>query len=175
MDYPSVTQVLGLVTDFSNIQPYVLDHAAYRGSRVHASCSAYAQNLWVPHLEEEFSGYYQSFTRWFDAMVDEVLFVEREFVDPDLGYKGHPDLGVVLKGTKENAIIDLKTPLAIQKTWGVQLAGYLHLTKKQFQIQKIGSLRLDPNGWTAKINWYEKSEREFAVFLNLLFAYKYFF
>ena len=173
-DYPSVTQVLGLVTDFSNIRPEVLEHASQRGTQVHAYSAAYSRKLWVPRVPEDCAGYFQSFVSWSDTMVEEVLFVETEFIDDKLGYIGHPDLGVILKGGI-GALIDLKTPVALQKVWKAQLAAYLKPVQKKFpQIKKAGSLRLDPDGGTAKMAWYDESERDFAAFVNLLFAFKYF-
>jgi len=176
MALPSVTQVLGVYADFSRIKPEVLAHAAARGTAVHAACAAHAQGLWVPDLEPELTGYFQSFARWFDAMVVDVVGVELEVAHKALGYQGHLDLAVMLKGGHGVTIIDLKTPATKNRLWAAQLAAY----KEAFNachvltVQRVASLRLKRDGSPAIFDEYTNSHQDFAAFVAALTAYKWF-
>ena len=173
MQQCSVTQALSPFTDFSQVPPDRLEYATDRGSRVHHFCAARAKRLHISYIPEDCKGYFNSFLYWLNVMVKEVLFVEKEFIDKTYGYVGHPDLGVILKdGTY--ALLDLKTPLALQPTWKGQIAAYLNVVRKTFRIDKGGSLRLDPKGKPPKMIWYEDETADFAAFLSALTAYKYF-
>ncbi|KKL98766.1 hypothetical protein LCGC14_1821120 [marine sediment metagenome] len=68
----SVTQALSPFSDFSGIDPEVLQHAAERGSRVHRACAAYALGFPALGLHDEDEGYFESFKGWFDEYVSDV-------------------------------------------------------------------------------------------------------
>ena len=89
------------------------------------------------------------------------------------GLIGHPDFVFIMKEGKKKAIVDLKTPVTAQKTWAGQLCAYelLGSVNGHVDIQKLGSLRLDPNGGTAKMMWYEGEHHKYLTgFLNALAA-----
>lgn len=166
--YPSVTQVLSPFIDFSMVPEGILLAATERGKEVHLICAAIANGYWTPTAPKEIAGYINSFCKWFACMVEEVIFSEKEFVDQDYGFIGHPDLGLRING--KFAVVDLKTPAVLQAVWKGQCAAYKHLTK----FELTGTLRLDRNGKTAKMDWYEDDKRDFAAFLAALTAFKYF-
>lgn len=174
--FPSVTTVLSPFADFSRVRPEVLEHAAQRGTKVHALCEAYAQGLWIPRIDEECAGYFDSFKRWFDATVVEVLAQEVELVDEQKGYMGHPDMICRIKGDNDAVMIDLKTPAAQSPAWRLQLAAYWRLgTLAGYPITRSGSLRLKKDGSRAIFNEYTGSHaHDLNVFLNCLAAWKYF-
>jgi hypothetical protein len=174
---PSVTQAIGPFADFSRVSPAVLDAAAARGTAVHEAAAAHAQGLWVPPLPEELAGYFNSFRRWFDATVVEVIGVELEVKDEALGYIGHLDLAAVLKGDDVITIIDYKTPATKNKLWAAQLAAYLHAfqsTPWPWDANRIASLRLKKDGGRAIFDEYTNSHQDFAAFVAALTAYKWF-
>jgi len=180
---PSVTEVLGVFTDFSMINPSVLAHACDRGTRVHTAISAHLQGLWVSPLDDEAQQYFDSFRRWADIMLDKALLIEHEGICDCYGYMGHYDSALILKGDDPNAIsvLDWKTPVVAGKTWRVQNSAYCHLVEKhsgfseEYCIHRTGSIMLSPKGKTAKIheNTHERAEC-FNVFLSALTAYKFF-
>ena len=175
----SVTQALSVYSDFSKISPHVLEHATARGTEVHRICAAIAKGLWVPRIPAECAGYVESFRGWFKAIVEEVIFVEREFVCTCYQYVGHPDLGVVIRGDNGITIPDIKTPVTAQKTWAGQNSAYWHLVEEHggydFPIIRSGSLMLNPEGKTARLKEYtENSAADFNAFLAALTAYRYF-
>lgn len=182
MKYPSVTQVLSVYQDFSVVPDHILTMASERGIRVHAICASLAQKLFVSkrQIAPDIEGYIQSFNQWFDEYVEEVVLVEKELIDPNLGFIGHPDLVVKMRGDRDLTLIDLKTPKVIGKTWSTQLAAYWHLLsifllEHKFKIKRCGSLRLKQDGGFPILDEYTKSlHADFAAFLSALNAWRYF-
>lgn len=176
MIYPSVTQVLSIYQDFSMVPEHVLTMAAERGKQVHAICASIAKGLFVSHrmITSDIQGYIESFNKWF-KYVDEVILVEQELINSNLGFIGHPDLVVKMKGDQHLTLIDLKTPKAIGKTWKVQIAAYWHLAELEFKIDRGGSLRLNQDGGLPIFDEYTNTRHEdFAAFLSALNAWRYF-
>lgn len=178
---PTVTEILEPWSGLDHIPPDRLEYAGYRGSLTHSHCAAIAKDMWVPDPTPELKGYVQSFRAWFDLYVDEVLLVEEELVDEDLGYCGHPDL--IVRSAKLGGVIlpDLKTPLAVKKTWEAQLAAYEKLANKNahrwggYQVDRAGSLRLSPEGKSAKFDEFTRNgPHAFAAFYGALLAHKFF-
>lgn len=172
----SVTEILSPFSDFSRISPSVLEHAAERGTLVHDICARLAKGIWVPDSEigEECAGYVDSFKKWLDSQVQEVILMHERLVDERLFYSGEIDIFVRLK-SDTHALIDLKTPIALQRVWAGQLAGYRNLLiVNKYIPEACGSLRLDPNGKAPKMKWYESSLDDFNAFLSALNAVRYF-
>ena len=173
--WPSVTQVLGVFSDFSKIPPDVLARAAERGTRVHGFCEAIAQGFFPGEVPEDITGYVESFKKWF-VLVDEVLLIETRLQDPIYQFTGMPDLVVKLQGDERPRLIDLKTPLAKGKLWSAQIAGYEHLfqVKTGLECRHSGSLRLRPNGGFPLFDEYRHAEEDLHAFLCALTAWKFF-
>ncbi|MDD4340296.1 MAG: hypothetical protein PHV00_11510 [Syntrophales bacterium] len=177
---PSVTEVIAPWVDFSGIPPGVLNHASERGTEVHRVClDLYARGLPVIGIDGEVRGYLDSFRRWLDKMADQALLIEERLFDQAHGYSGQLDLIVWTRPEygSETWLVDLKTPLALSKSWRVQISAYRSLAISQRGItpEHCGSLRLDPNGGAAKVDWYDGSaDRDFSVFLSCLNAYRFF-
>lgn len=171
---PSVTEVLQPWADFSRIPPAVLEAAAVRGTAVHDVCANIARGLMVINQQPETIGYVNSFRRWFDFMVSEVLLAEERLIDIELGFHGEPDL--IIKSKSEGIIlVDNKTPVTLQKTWKLQLSAYRHLADKNIVTpDRVGSLRLHPEGKVARMDYYDNSARDFNLFLQSLNLHNYF-
>jgi len=175
---PSVTRVIAPWTKFDHVPEDVLTRAAERGTRVHEACRAIAEGIgFFPMSEEDraIAGYVQSFRLWFEAVVKECIFTELELLDDHFGFVGHPDL-LVISHEGERLLIDLKSPVTKSKTWRLQLAAYAHLCREAgYFPDKIGSLRLHPEGKPPRMDWYEESTlQDFNVFLSCLNAYRFF-
>ena len=165
----SVTEPLGVYANFSMVSDDLLQLAADRGTAVHRYCQAYALGAWA--IEPEgFEGYCESFRRWFDSYVLEVISVEQEYRDDQFGFIGHPDLVAFLKGMEGQAVIDYKTPVAKGGTWELQLSAYKHLSKSQ----NAGSLRLLPDGGVPVMDWIPDDPKLFNLFLCCLNLRRYF-
>jgi len=175
---PSVTRIIAPWVDWSHVPEERLALAAARGTLVHEACAAVALGIgWFPITDEgrAIVGYVDSFRIWFEAVVKECFFTERELTDNRLGFIGHPDMLVVSRDN-ETLLVDLKSPVTKSKSWRLQLAAYAHLCEQAgHHPDKIGSLRLHPEGKPPKMDWYEGSRlQDFAVFLNCLTAYRFF-
>jgi hypothetical protein len=174
MIYPSVTQVLQPWADFSHIPPAVLEAASARGTLVHDICANIARGLLVMNTPTEVEGYVNSFRRWFDLMVADVLLVEERQVDVAFGFHWQNDL-IARAKHGEILLIDLKTPVTKIKTWRLQLSAYRHLAVLNgVTPTRTGSLQLNPEGKIAKMNFYDNSLTDFNHFLSALNLYRFF-
>ncbi len=172
MTYPTVTQVISPWADFSHIRPDVLNAAAERGTAVHAACTAIATGLF-PIFPEQWEGYITSFRTWFDLMVKEVFLAEERMVDMDLGFTGQIDL--LCRTTEGLALVDLKTPKPLSRSWRLQLAAYRHLCILAGRTpDRIGSLRLSAEGRPPRMDWYENSAEDMCMFLQALNLWRFF-
>ena len=170
---PSVTQVVAPWSDFSRIRPDVLVAAAERGTEVHRLCEMIARGEWFPPPPPEIDGYVESFRRWFDLSVASVICTEERLFDHALGFSGRPDLIVEVEGGNI-ALVDIKTPVAHQRLWALQLAAYTHLcTINHFPVELVGSLRLNPYGGVPTMQWYEQQAEDLTVFLSALNVWRY--
>ena len=151
---PTVTEILSPFVDYSHVPPDRLEMAAERGSLVHAAIKSHLLGLYCPPLRNDSQGYFDSFRRWADKMIDTVIFVEKELADFEFGFIGHPDFLGILKGDNGFASLeDWKTPLVESKTWEAQVAGgYWHLVGKAYSnVKRCGAIMLDPKGKIAKM------------------------
>lgn len=118
------------VTDV--LKPYLPEGLKYanqthldRGTGVHAVCRDIAQGFYTV-IDPAYQGWVDSFSRWFDKMVDEVYETEFELIS-DYGFKGHPDFLGRLK-TGETDLVDYKTG-AWDNYWKLQLGAYWGMLK----------------------------------------------
>lgn len=174
-NYPRISDILAVWSDFSMVDPVVLEKAQQRGTDVHAYCTAYAKGLWDLDPEDHLKGYVDSFKRWYDENVEEFISAETRLYDDDLFFSGKYDMIVRLKGQEEPSLIDLKTSASFQKDWPVRLAGYLHL----LNLNKIGvldaiSIRLKKDGSKPCVKPYGDCNIYFKLFLSALNLYDYF-
>lgn len=150
--------------------------AAIRGTDFHELVAAKALRLWIPEVPDNCKGYFKSFCVWFDEFVEEVVLVEQPLVDTVLGYRGTPDAVVRIKGDSGLTLPDWKTPLALSKSWRLQVSAYKNLAEKNgCPISRVASVRFDPKGGRAKFEEYTKSlTPDFAVFLSALNVWRFF-
>jgi hypothetical protein len=161
----------------SYVTPGSMAEEAYfqRGSFVHLWNLNYARKIWTPITIEDYRGYIESFRTWFDKYVVKIFFVEQEFRDEDLGFKGRPDIGCLLRGEGSGVLPDYKTSATTQRWWQGQNAAYLHLVQKaKLPITRAGSLKLNADGRPAKFIPCDVPKEAFAVFLSALNARRYF-
>lgn len=172
---PSVTQVLGVWSDFGAVKPEVLERAAARGTEVHRICAAMAQGLPIYSVPAECAGYILSFERWLPK-VERVVLAEVEFCDPGLGFMGHPDLLLQMTGDSCLSLVDLKTPASKSPLWRAQLAAYWHLAEANgHKVGRAFSLRLRQDGGLPIADEYTGTIwNDLGGFIHALNAYRYF-
>lgn len=171
---PPVTTILDIVKQNYPVSDQILEAAQVRGTIVHKVTTNYARGIWTPS-PPEYKGYIKSFTDWFEEYVEEVLMVEELLEDKKLGFCGHEDLILRLKGDQWPSLWDLKTPTTHLAIWRLQLSAYKKLALKKFpQLDRIGSIRLDSRGGKPKIKDYTTYNEDIVVFLSLLNVYRFF-
>jgi hypothetical protein len=172
MNLPSVTQIISQVgrywLNFDAVPPDRLEAACQRGSDFHRLAALHASRLWIGEIPENCAGFFKSFTDWYDAFVGERILVEQPLVHLKLHYRGTPDAIVRIKGDTVLTLLDWKTPLALSKSWRLQLAAYHELASVNgFPAVRVASLQPHPTGGRAKFQGYTKSlNPDFAVFLS---------
>lgn len=176
LSYPRVTEVLHPYTSYNEVPQNILQHAAARGTRVHAICAGIANGAWITNeaMGEECVGYVRSFEQWFDQYVEEVLLVEKRYIDKVLGYTGQIDFLIRAKnGTR--CLVDLKTSARPQKTYGIQMAAYSNLLDSEgIMVDRSMLVYLNKIGDEAKVVEASTWHKELHVFKCALTCYKYF-
>jgi len=174
--YLRVTEVLKPFVSFDHINPVVLQKACERGTRVHRYAELYAKGEYFPEPEPELAGYVKSFTRWFDEMVEEVLYLELRLYDDNLRITGQVDLIARLRGCSDSSVvIDYKTAANASLSWNLQLAAYKHLVigyEGLYPHRRI-ALQLFKDGSFPKIIEYT-SPQDWEIYKGILAAVRFF-
>jgi hypothetical protein len=170
---PSVTEILAPWID----SQWFTEESRERGQAVHAACHSYIIGRYVIPLPGAWRGYLDSFKRWCDRFEPTLILAEKRLKDETLGFCGQPDL--IVNGPPTNGIrlIDIKTGVAFQNYWKLQVAAYNHLAQTAAKIDtKWGCiLRLRNNGDFPIIDiWDENIALDFNRFLGALNLHKYF-
>lgn len=169
-NYTRVTNVLYPFSGLDKIDPYVLAHAADRGTRVHKICEGIIQGLGELDIDDETVGYVDSFKMWWQDGHD-VVAMEQRFWDDDLELTGQVDL--ILNTPEGLTVFDLKTSSKPSLTWPVQGTAYAYLAQKAgYNIKKIQFLHLNRNGKAPKVFDYPIDE---MLFLSVLKVWEHFF
>lgn len=182
--YVRVTEILKPYVDLSHIDPFVLEKAADRGSRVHEYCASYcaahavhAHLFWdLEHVDADCAGYVQSFIEWYINNVDKLILCEKRLNCAKTKVTGKPDLIVQLKGDDAPTLVDIKTPVAAQKTWRIQTAAYhwLAVSAENIDCKRRICIQLKKDGGKAKIIEHSNLKVDVDVFLGLAEAYFFF-
>lgn len=165
-----VTEVLKPFSGLNAVDPYVLENAAVRGTKVHAICDAIAAGIDTGKIPEELKGYVDSFEGWAEGK----HFLKRppRMYCNELQITGEID--GIYQSSGINSLFDLKTPSKESRTWALQLSAYHHLARLNGHvIDRIESVRLRKDGSRALTADYDPATH-FPIFLSCLNAYKYF-
>lgn len=169
-NYVRVTNVLYPFSGLDKLDADIVAHAAERGTKVHKICEGIMQGLGELGVDEETSGYVESFKKWWSQGHD-IVMMEQRFWDDELQLTGQVDL--ILRIPEGLAIVDLKTSSRPSKTWEAQGSAYAYLAKKAgHDIQKIYFLHLNKYGKEAKIHEYPVDD---SFFLAILRVWQHFF
>lgn len=168
--YLRVTDVLSPFSGLDKIDKDVLQNAANRGTRVHKACEAIVEGLGEWDIDDEISGYVESFKKWW-AKGHKVLSVEQRFFCSDLMLTGQVDL--IIETPEGAVILDIKTPVKPSKTWGLQGSAYAYMARKSgYDIKGIQFLQLNKLGMDPKIHVYED---QFDLFKKCLDVFNHFY
>ena len=165
-DGPSVTQVLELVSDFSNVPPGILAKAADRGTRVHDCCELYDQGMLdQAFLERDVEPYLKAWEAFHFAYEPEILEIEKTVqVYGMTPYHGRYDR---LANVRQRAyILDIKTSAQPKpKLWACQLAGYRYALADSAGIAVV---QLRKDGTFMFRDYTEHYQQALDIFQDLL-------
>lgn len=176
--YLRTTTPLSIFNDFSKINPVVLHKACERGTKIHRYAELHMLNSYFPDPDSDLLGYLNSFRRWYDTMVAELISTETRYYDDMLRVTGAIDIVAVLKNDKTPTIIDIKTGSVKSLTWDLQLAMYRQLYNIQkntkVKAERRIVIQLNKDGKFPKVHEYTKHEHDLKIYLGVLQAYRYF-
>lgn len=124
---PSVTQILGLLQDFSGVPSDVLERAREFGSHVHAAVDLDNRGeLDEDSLDPALRPYLEAWRKFLADTGAVVAASELRLADPVLGYAGTLDTLLVIRS--RHVLVDVKTGV-VPRIVGPQLAAYDHLLR----------------------------------------------
>lgn len=160
---PSVTEIINIVSTAWIPSDFFTEEARERGSAVHAYCSNYALCRYCVPLPDKWSGYGESFARWADTYLIDVILTEKRLVAEDQ-FCGQPDLICSIKGQKGDGLVDIKTGAKFA-SHPIQIAAYRALAKLSgFDTQWGGTLRLKPDG---TMPLFDSTPNDFILDFNI--------
>lgn len=129
--YPRVSDIIRKQNEaeFRGIPLETLANACIRGQKVHDYCTAWARNLWISDMEEEYRPYFTAFTEWAGMNVDEILHTSVRLYDDTRRFTGEFDMIARMKVSKKIVLMDIKTSSSPSMSWPIQLSAYAHLCK----------------------------------------------
>lgn len=175
---PSVTQLLAPLSDFSRIDPAVLENARQQGVAVHKLVELDTQgDLDLASLPEWMIGYHGAWAKFCADTGFVAIGSEQRVYDRAFGYAGTLDLvGTMHKGkhAPDRAIVDVKRSFLAGPSIGLQTAAYLNAWNVEHPKQKAKyrfALQLRADG-SYRLQPFE-DPADFGVFLSLLTLHKY--
>ena len=145
LGYPRVSEINGKqnTEEMRSIPLDILVKASIRGTQVHAYCTTWMKNLFLPDMEPEYKPYVDAFIEWGSKNIRKVITSLERLYDDDLKFSGEPDAIVLLNDSDVPTLIDIKATHAISKTWLLQLSAYKHLCNKNaYPVNRIMNIHL---------------------------------
>lgn len=143
---PSVSELLRFMSRevYSDINKYVLDHAAARGTAVHAATQELDASGTVD-CDHEIAGYIKAYAKFLREHDAGWANIEKAFAHPAMLYAGTIDRSGLLDGF--SSIVDIKTNSAIKKPLvKAQLNGYKTLLEANgIRVERLYCLQLLQN------------------------------
>lgn len=158
----------------NDIPEQVIFSASERGKKVHALIAHHLRTH-LPLLNEECRGYLNSFMLWKKSTVAEVVAVEEEIEIPEHGIIGTFDAVVRISGDSCLTIVDWKTPATVSPLWRGQLAVYFRGAQRKYpDLERAMTIQLFKDGRCARAVSYETIDEDYAAYISLLYAMRYF-
>lgn len=173
---PGVTRIISPLTDFSRVDPDVLERARQEGVHVHKMVELDCMgDLDVSTLPEWMTGHYQALQKFQADTGFQVVSSEQKLYSQKFDFAGTPDIiGDVpkLPKVKGIALIDVKRSLYAGPAIGIQTAAYLEAWNEQapksLRVPKQNrfALQLRPDGQYRLTPFADPGD--FAMFLACL-------
>lgn len=166
---PGVTSILRPLSDFSRIDPAVLNAKADLGRRVHLACELLDEDdLDESSIEADVAGYLDAYMRFKKDTGALALLNEHRMYEPMWRYAGTLDRVLVIDRVRW--MVDLKTCFTTPVSAGPQTAAYLRALNDS-TVARRAALRLKPDG-----NYvFEQLQdpNDLSVFLSCLTLYRF--
>ncbi|WP_431068232.1 hypothetical protein [Ralstonia holmesii] len=164
--YPSVTQILAPLVDYSQVPRAVLERARKLGQAVHRMTELYdLDDLDMDDLADELRPY---LTAWIKFRAETGFVpesIEKRLYHPALRFAGTPDRSGLIN--RRRAVIDIKKMLYLGPVIGLQLAAYKELFEKNgTHVEDRYALGLRADG-TYRLQEF-KDKTDWPTFLSLL-------
>ncbi len=168
--YTRVTEILYPFSGLKDVDPYRVQHAAERGTKVHKICESIILGFGEWNVDEETKPYVESFKLWWQQGHN-VIAVEERFYDDEYMLTGAVDM--IVRTPECDIIVDIKTSYKPSKTWPLQGSAYAHMARKAgYDAQKIHFLHLDREGGHPRIYDYQDA---WDMYLHCWNVYNHFY
>jgi len=173
--YPGVSEVFSHYTkpSYAGISLEEIIKKEEKQSYVKSRCLAIATNIFQIEEESEHNGYIQSFRKWFDVNVSQVVCTDKILFDDVNRFTGRLD--IIYKNHDLNDVsLTIKTSYP-SKSWALQLAAYRRLCNvNAMNTTKNIILKLSKKGDIASEFECENIEQSWEMFNNILQGWHYF-
>lgn len=144
---PSVSELLRFLSRevYGEIDKYILDRAAERGTAVHSATQALDENGTVD-VTDDIAGYVEAYAKFRHEHDVGWEYIEKPIAEPEMLFAGTIDRAGMVDG--EKAILDIKSNAVVKKTLvKAQLNGYAKLTATiGFVPERLYCLQLIKDG-----------------------------
>lgn len=173
-EIPSVSKILEPLSRlaYGDVNQYVLNMAAARGTDVHEAIEDY--NLFGEYrISDEYEGYMQAYLKWYSLRNPEVIKTEVRIYHSLLMYAGTADL--ICRSGEDICLVDYKTSSKVlDKIYRVQLEAYRQaLERFGFSITRKLVLHLKNDGSFEEVLYPVSDMEAWRVFGSLKTIYDY--
>ena len=165
---PSVTQVLGKLSDFGMVPKDVLEAAQQRGTYVHKLCEYHDLCDLDPASIGDYQGYLDAWIRFCADHKARWDKIEHRMYSTRYGFAGTPDRRGYL-GLIPYASVDIKTGATLHRVCGMQAAAYRQLAAEEdprWMTARRATVQLAANGTYKFLAW--DSPSDWPAFLSLI-------
>lgn len=176
--YPSVTQVLRPLYDFSMVGADVLEHKRQIGVATHLAIKLWLdEELEDASVVDPWAGYFRGWLKFWDEMGltrADVGEAEKPLAHPAMRLAGTPDLPLFI--AHGWAVVDVKTADNLHPAWALQTAAYqelinLNTAGHSHEIKRRYSLRLREDG-TYRLDEHT-NKGDWATFLSFYSVHRF--
>ncbi len=149
-----VLELAGISGYSDRVPRYLIEHAGEIGTAVHKACDFLdLGELDIDTVDPQIAGYVMGYHKFCQEYEPRWTLIEQPFASSDLDLAGTTDrIGDLTNsaGLRVLAIIDIKTAVKVEKSWGLQLTAYAILSNRQnyalyaLHLERDGEFELLP-------------------------------
>jgi hypothetical protein len=162
--YARVSEVLQPYTNFSHIDPVVLQNKCDIGTEVHQAIASDIDDD-LPVFSKKGEGYYKSYLKWRDCLNVEFAQSEQRYYDDEWMITGQIDAIITIPDQIGLFLVDFKTSATESAiTWPMQAHLYHRILKKNNVHVRLSFnfIKLDKRGNLPQVFTYQWNENVFA-------------